>query len=90
MKDSKDIHVPPLTTPQAAEYLNLRSSTLEVWRVTGRGPIFCRLGSRAIRYRQDDLDEFIEAGRRDSTSTADAARVIPESTTDQADSRNGK
>ncbi len=69
MKDLKKIHVPPLTTPQAAEYLNLMPSTLEIWRVTGRGPIFCRLGSRAIRYRQDDLDEFIDAGRRDSTST---------------------
>jgi len=58
---------PPLTTVEAAQYLNLKPSTLEVWRCQGRGPRFVRLG-RSIRYRVKDLDEFMEKGLRTNTS----------------------
>ncbi len=47
-----------LTTKEAAVYLNLHPSTLEKWRVKGVGPLACRLGTKAIRYRRSDLDAF--------------------------------
>jgi predicted DNA-binding transcriptional regulator AlpA len=55
-------------TPAAAQYLGLTASTLEKMRLTGSGPQFVRLGTRAVGYTVDDLDAFIEAGRRASTS----------------------
>lgn len=58
---------PPLTTPEAANYLSVQPTTLEVWRVQGRGPRFLKLG-RAVRYRQSDLDAYLSAGSRQSTS----------------------
>jgi Helix-turn-helix domain len=66
-----------LDTQQAAEYLGVSFDTLCGWRVKGVGPRFVKLmsgGSRApIRYRVVDLDEFIEAGLRNSTSDTGAA-----------------
>jgi hypothetical protein len=70
-------HRPLLDTQQAAEYLGVSFDTLCGWRVKGVGPRFVKLmsgGSRApIRYRAVDLDEFIEAGLRNSTSDTGAA-----------------
>ena len=63
-----------LRTPQAAAYLGLTASTLEKMRLTGSGPRFVRLGTRAVGYTLSDLDAFVEAGRRASTSdTGEAA-----------------
>jgi len=61
-----------LTTPQAADYLGLSTHTLNRWRWDGRGPRFVKLG-KSVRYRQGDLDEFIEAGQRDHTSASASA-----------------
>jgi hypothetical protein len=36
--------------------------TMRVWRVTGRGPDFVRVG-RKVRYRMQDLEAFLEANR---------------------------
>jgi len=63
-----------LRTKEAAEYLGLRKCTLEVWRVRGDGPVFLKLG-KAVRYRSADLDDFINASIRTSTSLA----IDPES-----------
>jgi len=52
-----------LTTPQAAELLNLRPQTLHEWRSRGIGPPFHRLGARAVRYRVADLWEWMQAQR---------------------------
>ncbi len=57
-----------LDTKQAARYLGLGVSTLNRARCEGRGPEYAVLGARAIRYRQEDLDAYIEAGLRQSTS----------------------
>jgi predicted DNA-binding transcriptional regulator AlpA len=57
-----------LRTPDAALYLGLTASTLEKMRLTGDGPPFVRLGARAVGYARDDLDAFVDAGRRCSTS----------------------
>jgi excisionase family DNA binding protein len=57
-----------LKTADAARYLNLAESTLEKLRVYGGGPTFVRLGTRAVRYRREDLDAWLAAGARRSTS----------------------
>jgi predicted DNA-binding transcriptional regulator AlpA len=57
-----------LRTPDAAKYVGLTASTLEKMRLSGTGPRFVRIGTRAVGYTLDDLDAFIEAGRRNSTS----------------------
>jgi len=56
-----------LTQGEAAEYLNLPPRTLATWRSRGGGPRFVRLRGN-VRYRQGDLDSFVEAGVRDNTS----------------------
>ena len=45
---------------QASEYLGISRSALRMWRVKRIGPAFYRAGSKAIRYRRDDLDRFLE------------------------------
>jgi excisionase family DNA binding protein len=56
-----------LRTEQAAKILDVTKSTLESWRCRGGGPPFVRYG-RAIRYREEDLDRFIESKVRSNTS----------------------
>ena len=51
-----------LNTKEAAEYLGLSPYTLERWRYLGKGPRFIRVGSKSVRYRQTDLDAFLEIG----------------------------
>lgn len=58
---------------EAARRLGLKVSTLRRWRWQGIGPIFCRIGA-AVRYDPRDLVDFIEAGRRTSTSATQAPR----------------
>ncbi len=49
-----------LTEKQAAEKLNVTCGTLSVWRATRRYPLkYVRIG-RKIRYRPQDIEEFIE------------------------------
>jgi hypothetical protein len=55
-------------TPDAAAYIGLTISTLEKMRIYGGGPRWVKIGARAVGYTVDDLDAFIEAGRRASTS----------------------
>jgi predicted DNA-binding transcriptional regulator AlpA len=75
MPPEKPANTPPqrglhrvVRTPAASDYLGLSASTLEKLRLTGGGPRFVRIGTRAIGYCIDDLDAFIEGGRRTSTS----------------------
>lgn len=57
-------------THKAAEYLGgLKPNTLEGWRVQGVGPRFFKIG-RLVRYSVDDLDAYITAQSRCSTSQA--------------------
>lgn len=51
---------------EAAYYLRMTPRSLANWRVTGKGPRYCKLGG--IRYRVQDLMDFVEAGLRNSTS----------------------
>lgn len=58
-----------LKTVEAAAYCGSSSSTLEKLRLHGGGPVFSKLGRRVV-YRIEDLDAWLAANRRRSTSDA--------------------
>lgn len=58
-----------LREQEAAQLLGFTPRTLQAWRVTGRGPTYIRISSRAVRYRRSDLIAWTEEHRRTSTSS---------------------
>ena len=50
-----------LTTAQAAQFLNYKKHTLEVWRLKGHGPQYVQVNNRTIRYRLIDLLRWAES-----------------------------
>lgn len=62
-----------LTTAEAAQYLKISASTLNQYRVSGRGPAFHKLGPAFVRYKKTDLDEWAHSCRYQSTSQVAAA-----------------
>ncbi len=60
------------TVAEAARWLKLSESYLNKARLTGGGPRFVRLG-RAIRYREKDLDEWVQSQAAGSTSEYQAS-----------------
>ena len=56
-----------LPTEHAATYLGLSPKTLETLRTRGGGPPFLKLGRRVV-YRKTDLDTWLAARIRRSTS----------------------
>ena len=56
-----------MRTPAAADYIESTPSTMEKWRVYGIGPPFCKSGRNVI-YDREDLDAWLSARRRTSTS----------------------
>ena len=65
--DTSTAKRPRLRTRDAAAYTGLAKSTLEKLRVTGGGCPYIRIG-RAVLYDPDDLDRWLAANRRMSTS----------------------
>jgi predicted site-specific integrase-resolvase len=61
-----------LKTAEAADFLQVKPTTLEQWRWQGTGPKFIKM-NRAVRYRREDLEAFIEARVFGSTTEAQAA-----------------
>lgn len=62
-------HQDYLNTDQAAGYVKLAASTLTKKRLFGDGPPFFKIGRRVV-YRRADLDAWLSAHRRTSTSDA--------------------
>ena len=60
------------TVEETAAELGLSVHTLNGWRVKGRGPEFVKFGS-AVRYSDEAIQNFKEAGKRRSTSQTEAA-----------------
>ncbi len=56
-----------LTQKRLSELIDVSERTLERWRVEGSGLVFCRAG-RKILYRLEDVDDWLAASRRKSTS----------------------
>jgi hypothetical protein len=54
-------------TRGAADFLGLATNTLEKWRIAGKGPAFSKIGG-AVVYDERDLESFLVACRRTSTS----------------------
>ena len=57
-----------LTTPQAAALMGLRPNTLEIWRVSGKGPAYRKLAGRAVRYVEAEVVDWLAACRHRNTS----------------------
>ncbi len=57
-----------LTTAEAAAYLGVSKAFLERDRWAGARVPFVKVGSRAVRYRRGDLESYVAAQVRHSTS----------------------
>lgn len=57
-----------LTTREAARYLGVSKAFLERDRWAGARIPFVRVGTRAVRYRPEDLDHYLAGQVRRSTS----------------------
>jgi excisionase family DNA binding protein len=55
-----------LTPKEAAERLKVSVSWLAKARISGEGPDYIKIG-RSVRYREEDLIEWMKARRRRST-----------------------
>lgn len=75
---STSYHPQQLLTPkQAAEILGAAEKTLEGWRTKGGGPHFIKQGTRFIRYRMEDLSDWVESKRVCSTAQYEEKWVEP-------------
>ena len=57
-----------LNTKQAAEILGISAAFLERDRWAGARVKFIKIGSRTVRYRLSDLENYVESQVRKSTS----------------------
>jgi predicted DNA-binding transcriptional regulator AlpA len=64
-----------MRTPAASLYIGIAESTLNKMRLTGDGPPFVKVGPRAVAYRKADLDAWLAARVRRSTSDNPMAPV---------------
>lgn len=60
-----------LRTPAAADHVGLAVSTMAKYRMNGLGPRYSKAGPRIVVYDEDDLDTWLIARSRHSTSSAD-------------------
>jgi predicted DNA-binding transcriptional regulator AlpA len=56
-----------LTNAQTAELMGLRPSTLEIWRLQGKGPPYRKIG-RLVRYSEAEVLAWIDDQIYTSTS----------------------
>lgn len=61
-----------LRQEEAAAFLQVKPSTLQQWRWSGRGPLFVKVG-RLVRYRRADLEAFMQGRTFASTTAAQQA-----------------
>ena len=67
-----------LVSQDLCEILHVRLQTIEAWRLKGIGPKFVRLpGSRLIRYRRQDVIDYISS-LVSVSSTTEADHVVEE------------
>lgn len=60
-----------LTPKQAAKYLGIAETTLACWR-NRKHPnlVYYKVGEKSVRYRMEDLNEFLSAARIDNAQGA--------------------
>ncbi len=61
-------HTPKLRALDAAEFLGLSTSTLSKMRLRGDGPPYSKAGPRVVVYDLADLESWLTARKRTSTS----------------------
>ncbi|NEI37087.1 helix-turn-helix domain-containing protein [Rhizobium leguminosarum] len=66
---SEQSYRPKFRTDAAADYTGVSASTLHKLRLTGGGPAYIKLGKTVV-YDPADLDSWLQAHRRRSTSVA--------------------
>jgi len=66
---------PPLDTDAAAIYTGTKPNYLEKLRCNGDGPVFIKRNG-LVRYDPNDLDAWLEAGKRQSTSIVRDAGLV--------------
>lgn len=59
-----------LTTQEAADYLGVSKQFLERDRHVGARIPYIQVGARAVRYRIQDLEDYLESQLRTSTAGA--------------------
>lgn len=59
-----------LRPAEVAERLNVELETLSAWRIQGRGLPFVRFNGRVVRYRESDVEAFIDSN---TVAVGDAA-----------------
>jgi predicted DNA-binding transcriptional regulator AlpA len=79
------LHRKPINASEAAEYLGISASTLSKRRVFGGGPKYLKLGRKVV-YDPRDLDAWLDAHRRTSTSDGGEVAGITEHRARQAGS----
>ena len=67
MLESSEPQQRMLRTNEAATYCGSSASTFEKLRLTGGGPVYSKIGRRVV-YRIEDLDAWLDANKRRSTS----------------------
>lgn len=70
-----------LNTKDVACFLGLKPCTLEKWRHVGEGPPFVKVGTRAVRYRLQDVEDFLSS--RTNTTVPIRPRQKQQSANDQ-------
>ena len=60
-----------LNEKQISRLLGVTPRALQSWRQTGRGPRFVRISNRCIRYRLDDIDDWLESRLSTETNEED-------------------
>lgn len=65
-----------LTTPEAAKRVGLSNRTMEKHRCYGTGPVFRKVGGRVL-YVIEELDAWVDLGRRTSTFDLGISTVYP-------------
>ncbi|MBT4934800.1 MAG: helix-turn-helix domain-containing protein [Rhodospirillaceae bacterium] len=64
-------------TKQAASYLNLSQQYLEIARHKGGGPLYIKL-AKAVRYRVEDLDDWMDKHTQKHTADTSFPDTSPE------------
>ena len=49
-----------LSETQTAKYLNISKKSLQRWRFNRQGPPYVKLNMKTIRYRREDLDQWMK------------------------------
>lgn len=66
-----------LSTSQASDYIGYKPQTLRKWRLEGRGPKYCRLGSSLkarVVYRLKDIEDYLDSHSFASTTEETVAQ----------------